>query len=74
MALSEENILIIKGKAREAGDFLVKNNVTDLPAQNPYSYIWSMVNQQLGRNYKDCEDDDLDYILEIIEEYKNDAL
>ncbi len=76
MALSESNIQIVRMKAREAGDFLIMNmeDIHELPALNPYSFIWDMLNRELGKNYKDCKDDDVPQILEIIEEYKNNPL
>jgi hypothetical protein len=76
MALSESKIQIVRMKAREAGDYLIKNmeDINDLPALNPYSFIWDMLNRELGRNYKECEDNDVPQMIEIIEEYKNNPI
>lgn len=76
MPLSNEVSNTIKNEVRKAGDHLFKTmeDVHELPALNPYSFIWDMITHDMGKNYKECEDDDLDTILGIIEHYKNNPL
>jgi len=73
MALSQENIRVIREKAREAGDHL-KGKLPPcqfLKERNSYAHIWERLKSRLGRSYKDCEDSEVPRILEMIEWYRN---
>ena len=73
MALSPENIQIIRVKAKEAGDHL-KGKLPPckfLKERNSYAHIWERLKARLGRSYKDCDDSEMPRILELIEWYRN---
>ena len=73
MALSPENIQIIRERAREAGDHL-KGRLPPckfLKARNSYAHIFERLKSRLGRSYRDCEDSEMPRILELIEWYRN---
>lgn len=73
MALSPENIQIIRVKAKEAGDHL-KGKLPPckfLKQRNSYAHIWERLKSRLGRSYKDCDDSEMPRILELIEWYRN---
>lgn len=73
MALSPENIQIIRVKAKEAGDHL-KGKLPPckfLKQRNSYAHIWERLKARLGRSYKDCDDSEMPRILELIEWYRN---
>ena len=73
MALSPENIQIIREKAREAGDHL-KGRLPPckfLKVRNSYAHIFERLKSRLGRSYRDCEDSEMPRILELIEWYRN---
>jgi hypothetical protein len=73
MALSPENIQIIRVKAREAGDHL-KGRLPPckfLKVRNSYAHVYERLKARLGRSYKDCEDEEMPRILELIEWYRN---
>lgn len=66
----------IKNEVRKAGDHLIRTmeDIHELPALNPYSFIWDMITYEMGKNYKDCTDEDLDEIMQVIDKYKNNPL
>jgi len=73
MALSEDNVRLIREKAKDAGDHL-KGKLPPckfLKQRNSYAHIWERLKSRLGRSYKDCEDHEVPRILELIEWYKN---
>ncbi len=73
MALSPENIQIIRERAREAGDHL-KGRLPPckfLKVRNSYAHIFERLKSRLGRSYRDCEDSEMPRILELIEWYRN---
>ena len=73
MALSEDNIRLIREKAKDAGDHL-KGKLPPckfLKQRNSYAHIWERLKARLGRSYKDCDDHEVPRILELIEWYKN---
>jgi len=73
MALSQDNIRVIREKAREAGDHL-KGKLPPchfLKERNSYAHIWERLKSRLGRSYKDCDDSEVPRILEMIEWYRN---
>lgn len=73
MALSPENIQIIRVKAKEAGDHL-KGRLPPckfLKERNSYAHIWERLKARLGKSYKDCDDSEMPRILELIEWYRS---
>lgn len=76
MSLSNDAINTIKNEVRKAGDHLMRNmeDIHELPALNPYSFIWDMITYEMGKSYKECSDDDLEEILQVIEKYKHNPL
>jgi hypothetical protein len=72
MALSKESLTIVRAAARDAGDHL-KGKLPPCPflkERNSYAHIWERLKARLGRSYKDCDDDELPRILELIQWYK----
>lgn len=73
MALSTENIKIIRAVAKEAGDHL-KGKLPPckfLKERNSYAHIWERLRARLGKSYKDCDDHQVSEILRMIEWYRN---
>lgn len=73
MALSPENIQIIRERAREAGDHL-KGRLPPckfLKVRNSYAHVFERLKARLGRSYRDCDDSEMPRILELIEWYRN---
>ncbi len=73
MALSKEATQIVREAAREAGDHL-KGKLPPCPflkERNSYAHIWERLKSRLGRSYKECEDEELPRILELIQWYRN---
>ncbi len=73
MALSKENIELIRERAKDAGDHL-KGNLPPckfLKERNSYAHIWERLKHRLGKSYKECDDQEVPRILEMIEWYKN---
>jgi hypothetical protein len=73
MALSKENIDLIRAAAKDAGDHLNGKlpPCKFLKKRNSYAHIWERLKSRLGRSYKDCEDWETPRILEMIDWYKN---
>lgn len=72
MALSEDNLKIIRDKVNDAGDHL-KGKLPlreHFAKRNSYAHIWERLRFRLGKNYKECDDTEVVNILEIIEYYK----
>lgn len=42
-----------------------------LAKRNSYAHLWERIKHHMGRGYKDCNDDQVDDVLAIIEHYKN---
>lgn len=73
MALSKENVEIIRVIAKDAGDHL-KGKLPPckfLKQRNSYAHIWERLKSRLGKSYKDCDDSQMPEILRLIEWYKN---
>lgn len=73
MSLSKENLEIVRVAAKDAGDHLDGKlpPCKFLKKRNPYAHLYERLKHRLGRSYKDCDDDELPRILELIEWYKN---
>ena len=73
MALSKEAVQMVREAAKEAGDHL-KGKLPPCPflkERNSYAHIWERLKARLGKSYKDCGDEDLLRILELIQWYRN---
>lgn len=73
MALSKDNMLIVRLAAKEAGDHL-KGKLPPckfLKERNSYAHIWERLKARLGKSYKDCDDVQVGEILRLIEWYRN---
>ena len=73
MGLSKENQEIVRKAAREAGDHL-KGRLPPckfLKQRNSYAHIWERLKARLGRSYKDCDDLEMEKILQLIQYYRN---
>ncbi len=73
MALSKDNLMIIRLAAKEAGDHL-KGKLPPckfLKQRNSYAHIWERLKTRLGKSYKDCDDTQTGEILRLIEWYRN---
>jgi hypothetical protein len=73
MPLSKENVEIVRAAAKDAGDHLNGKlpPCKFLKKRNSYAHLYERLKFRLGRSYKDCSDDELPRILELIEWYKN---
>jgi hypothetical protein len=73
MALSQANLKLIRERAGEAGDHLKDRlpPIEFLKERNSYAHVWSTLKAQLGKSYKDCDDEDVPRILGMIEWCKN---
>lgn len=72
MAMSEESAKIVREAAREAGDHL-KGRLPPckfVKKRNSYAHIYERLCAMLGKSYKECDDEDLPIILEIIKWYR----
>ena len=73
MALSKEAVQMVREAAKEAGDHL-KGKLPPCPflkERNSYAHVWERLKTRLGKSYKDCDDEDLLRILELIQWYRN---
>ena len=72
MPLSEESVKIVRAAAKEAGDHLQGKlpPCKFLKKRNSYAHIYERLVAMLGRSYKDCDDEDLPIILEVIKFYR----
>ena len=62
--MSPAAIKYIQIVAKEAGDHLKDKLPGD--HRNSYAHIWERIKSKMGKSYKECSDDQLDEILEII--------
>ncbi len=72
MALSLDNLRIIRVKVNEAGDSLKGHlpSNDNFAMRNPYAHMWERLRFRLGKGYKECDDSEVVNILEIIDYYK----
>jgi len=40
------------------------------PERNSYAHIWHTIKEKMGKSYKDCNDNQVNKILKIVEELK----
>jgi hypothetical protein len=73
MALSPENIAMVRAAQREAGDHLQGKlpPCKFLKKRNPHAHIWERLKARLGKSYRDCDDSEVGEILRLIEWYRN---
>lgn len=67
--MSPENCKRIQEAAAKAGDELKDKlpPLPDFPIRNSYAHVWREIKQAFGKTYKECEDSQVDEILELIE-------
>lgn len=73
MALSSENRKMIQQAVADSGKAL-EGKLPPCPflkKRNPYAHLYERLRARLGRSYKDCEDEEMPRILDLIEWYKN---
>ncbi len=73
--MSPENAKRIQEAVAKAGDFLKDklppHPFDGAPRRNSYAHLWKCIKTKMGKSYKECEDFDVEQILEIIEWNKN---
>lgn len=42
-----------------------------LRKRNPYAHLWERLQHHMGRSYKDCDDEQVDEILQLIQRYRS---
>jgi len=73
MALSSESRKMIQQVVADSGKAL-EGKLPPCPflkKRNPYAHLYERLRARIGRSYKNCEDDEVPRILEMIEWYKN---
>lgn len=71
--LSPVALEIVRAAAKDAGDHL-KGKLPPHPGlkvRNSYAHIWERLKARLGKSYRECDDEDLPRILELIDYYKH---
>ncbi len=73
MALTQESTRLIRMKVDEAGTHLAGKLPTSEShlTRNSFAHVWERLRHHLGKSYKDCDEDEVPRILELIEHYKN---
>ena len=72
--LDDDSLKIVRTAASEAGDYLkdVLEPCEGHPVRNAYAHVWERLKHHLGGcSYKDCDNDDVPLLLELIEEIRN---
>lgn len=46
--------------------------IPEIPNRNPYAHLWKKIKIVYGRSYTECSDDQVDEILNLLEQSKND--
>jgi hypothetical protein len=70
--MSPENKKKVQDKVAETGK-LLEGRLPALPElnnRNSYAHLWKCIKDRFGKSYKDCSDDDLNDIMEMIEHEK----
>lgn len=71
--MNSNNINLIRATVKEAGNYL-QEKLPPHPGhvkRNAYAHIWLAIKEQMGQSYKDCDDSDLEKILNIIQNLKD---
>lgn len=76
MALSQDNLEKVRKAVGEAGDRLKDKMLPlpEIPNRNSYAHLWREIKHSFGKSYKECEDDDVPRMLEIVAKAEVDAL
>lgn len=66
--MNQHNCKIIQAAVKEAGDFLNGKLPMHpyLHKRNPWAHLWERIKTQMGKSYKECDDLQLDEILNIV--------
>jgi hypothetical protein len=72
--MSPENRRRVQDAVAAAGDEL-KDKLPESPdhpnGRNSYAHVWRAIKDHFEKSYKDCDDSQVDAILELIERVKN---
>lgn len=74
MALSSESISRIRESIKEAGDYLSDKlpSLPGRPIRNSHAHLWERLRYHLGgMSYKDCNDTQIEGILDIIKWHRD---
>lgn len=69
MSLSEVQARVVREAVAAAGAAL-EDKLPPSPhhhRRNPYAHVYKYVKNQMGKSYKDCDDDDVEQIIELID-------
>tara|TARA_R100000808_G_C2155291_1_gene167371 strand:- start:10568 stop:10798 length:231 start_codon:yes stop_codon:yes gene_type:complete len=72
MPLSPEGIALVREAVKVAGDELQGKLRPKpwLPTRNPYAHLYERIKTKMGKSYKDCDDGQLAYIIDLIDYYR----
>lgn len=73
--MTPENKKRVQDAVASAGDFL-KDKLPPhagegAPARNSYAHLWHAIKERYGKSYKECNDEDVDGILQLVEHCRN---
>jgi hypothetical protein len=71
--MSPENCKIIQDAVKEAG-LALEGKLPPckfLKKRNPYAHLWERIKHHMGKSYKECDDEQLKNIIELVEYYRN---
>jgi len=71
--MTPENEKRIQEAVKEAGLSLV-GKLSPGPhrrVRNPYAHLWDRIKYEMGKSYKECNDDQVGDILDIVNYYRN---
>ena len=70
--MKAENKKAIQEAVSEAGAFLQPRikPTPEIPNRNAYAHIWKAIKKEFGHSYRECSDDDVPRILEIVAEVR----
>ena len=74
MALSNESLIRIRESIKESGDYLRDKlpSSPGRPVRNSHAHLWERLRYHLGgMSYKDCDDTDVEGMLDIIKWYRD---
>ena len=71
--MSPENCKRVQEAVKEAGTFLIGKlpEHLDLRQRNSYAHLWERIKSHMGKSYKECNDEQINDILAVIEHYRN---
>lgn len=71
--MSPENCKIIQDAVKETG-LALEGKLPPckfLKKRNPYAHLWERIKHHMGKSYKECDDEQLKTIIELIEYYRS---